>query len=201
MVAVQDNRIVDSFCGMSLKVSLIFFGGVRIMGALGQLIIPVRNHIEDCDVNTDTTCRVISNNEFAANLSMSAFGILFVFMAILGSIMNNNKFLIASLAIDAIQLIILPFVSWYILSSYENHDYGAVVEPLVNYAYMGIIMVYMILAISRYEEIKSSKMYPFADESDDQEPGAESEDEKDLPKNGNVEGSFRETQEGKPEKF
>ncbi|XP_044592265.1 uncharacterized protein LOC123270330 [Cotesia glomerata] len=201
MVAVEDNRIADRFCGMSLKVSLIFFGGVRIIGALGQLIIPIRNHIEYCDVNTDTTCRVISNNEFAGNLSISAFGILLVFMAIFGSIMNNNKFLIASLAIDAIQLIILPFVSWYILSSYENHDYGAVVEPLVNYAYMGIIMVYMILAISRYEEIKSSKMYPLADEADDQEPGAENEDEKDLPKNGNVEGSFRGTQEGKPEKF
>lgn len=57
------------------------------MGALGQLIIPVKNHLEDCDVKTDTTCRIISNNEFAGNLSMSAFGILMVFMAILGSIL------------------------------------------------------------------------------------------------------------------
>ncbi|KAG8035100.1 hypothetical protein G9C98_001590 [Cotesia typhae] len=66
---------------------------------------------------------------------------------------------------------------------------------------MGIIMVYMILAISRYEEIKASKMYCPADDADDQEPTADNEDEKILPKNGNAEGSSRGTNEGKLEKF
>lgn len=44
-------------------------------------------------------------------------------------------------------------------------------------------------------------MYPPADDADDQEPSADNEDEKILPKNGNAEGSSRGTNEGKPEKF
>ncbi|XP_053597922.1 uncharacterized protein LOC103573003 [Microplitis demolitor] len=158
MAVVKDHRIINSFCGcINLKTGMLIMSTIRITGALLNTVLPIKNHLENCDPKIHTTCRVTSYNEFISVITICIIGIILVLLAILASIANCRKLLFPVMIFDAIQMLVLPFISWFIIINYDNTDYGNLLEPIIVYIYLAIIIFYWIIVYSRSQEIKTDK--------------------------------------------